>query len=502
MASDPKDSSDRGRKLVSIEVNPPAFTIHANTVFLTEAYWQLRVTGHLANNCGTVDLTSVNQGTNYTTSDSFTCNFGAEDGRVFAAKDGTGTCTITADNSGFSATAIGVVTTFAPTALTFINLPGATNNVDVNGNFAYVATGAAGLQVVDVTNHNTPVIVGSVDTPGNANDVVVVGGTAFVADGPSGLQIIDITDPHKPFLRSSVDTPGDAQDVVVKGTLAFVADGSSGLQVIDVSNLDAPIILGAVDTPGAGWGVDATSDGRTAVVADGTSGLQIVNTADPKNPVIIGTLPGGDAQDVVVRGNFAFVADIVRSFTSVDISDPTQPVLKASTDPSLGGRLYDATLAGRFAFGADVYFVDGVPILDVSTPAAPAPRAILNFNGDETGLGIAGHAAIAGACVTVLKAFFNESFVISNPLVASPDGLSLTLYKGSNLTVGGELNKLAANIALARNTAGVHWRSDGIEGLKLGEAVALGILRDLRTTWRESFSGFSFTSFAGASVTI
>ncbi len=114
----------------------------------------------------------------------------------------------------------------------------------------------------------------------------------------------------------------------------------------------------------------------------------------------------------------------------------------------------------------------------------------------------AGHAAIAGACVTVLKAFFNESFVISNPLVASPDGLSLTRYQGSNLTVGGELNKLAANIALARNTAGVHWRSDGIEGLKLGEAVAIGILQDLRTTWRESFNGFAFTSFTGATVTI
>ena len=97
----------------------------------------------------------------------------------------------------------------------------------------------------------------------------------------------------------------------------------------------------------------------------------------------------------------------------------------------------------------------------------------------------------------MLKAFFNESFVIPNPLVASPDGLSLTRYKGSNLTVGGELNKLAANIALARNTAGVHWRSDGIEGLKLGEAVAIGILQDLRTTWPESFGGFSFTSFAG-----
>lgn len=114
----------------------------------------------------------------------------------------------------------------------------------------------------------------------------------------------------------------------------------------------------------------------------------------------------------------------------------------------------------------------------------------------------AGHAAIAGACATVLKAFFTESFVIPNPMMASPDGLSLLPYKGSNLTVGGELNKLASNIALGRNTAGVHWRSDGIEGLKLGEGVAVGILRDLRATCREPFGGFSFVKFDGTSVTV
>lgn len=82
-----------------------------------------------------------------------------------------------------------------------------------------------------------------------------------------------------------------------------------------------------------------------------------------------------------------------------------------------------------------------------------------------------------------------------------PDGLSLTHYKGSNLSVGGELNKLAANIALGRNTAGVHWRSDGIEGLKLGEAVAAGILTDLRATYTEQFAGFTLTGFDGKSIT-
>jgi hypothetical protein len=64
------------------------------------------------------------------------------------------------------------------------------------------------------------------------------------------------------------------------------------------------------------------------------------------------------------------------------------------------------------------------------------------------------------------------------------------------------LNKLAANIALGRDTAGVHWRSDGIEGLKLGETVAIGLLTDLSATYTEDFGGFSLTKFDGTTIAI
>ncbi|HEU4387921.1 MAG TPA: vanadium-dependent haloperoxidase [Blastocatellia bacterium] len=114
----------------------------------------------------------------------------------------------------------------------------------------------------------------------------------------------------------------------------------------------------------------------------------------------------------------------------------------------------------------------------------------------------AGHATVAGACVTVLKAFFDESFVIPNPVQSSPDGLSLVPYSGAALTVGGELNKLASNVATGRNIAGVHWRSDGTESLKLGEEVAIRYLREERACFNESFNGFNLTKFDGTSITI
>jgi membrane-associated phospholipid phosphatase len=114
----------------------------------------------------------------------------------------------------------------------------------------------------------------------------------------------------------------------------------------------------------------------------------------------------------------------------------------------------------------------------------------------------AGHAAIAGACATVLKACLDESHALPEPVVASPDGLSLQPWKGADLTVGGELDKLASNIALGRDIAGVHWRTDGVEGLKLGEEVAIRILEELSFTGNELFSGFSLRRFDGRRVSV
>jgi hypothetical protein len=115
-----------------------------------------------------------------------------------------------------------------------------------------------------------------------------------------------------------------------------------------------------------------------------------------------------------------------------------------------------------------------------------------------------GHATVAGACVTILKAWFDESQVISNPMVPDAEGLDLVPYMGADkneLTVGGELNKIAANISNGRNIAGVHWRTDFTESVKLGEAIAIGILEEQKGTYNEPHS-FTLTKFDGTQITI
>lgn len=123
----------------------------------------------------------------------------------------------------------------------------------------------------------------------------------------------------------------------------------------------------------------------------------------------------------------------------------------------------------------------------------------------------AGHATVAGACTTILKAWFDGSQKFNTlrhartgatltPVQASADGLSLQPYTGSDsadLTVEGELNKIAGNVAIGRNFAGVHWRSDYRESLLLGEKVAIGTLMDYVGSFNEPNVSFQLNSFTG-----
>lgn len=113
-----------------------------------------------------------------------------------------------------------------------------------------------------------------------------------------------------------------------------------------------------------------------------------------------------------------------------------------------------------------------------------------------------GHATVSGACSVMLKAFFDETQILTDCVVASADGTSLAPFYDVALTVGGEIDKLAFNVAMGRDFAGIHYRSDAEAGIRLGEDVAIAMLQDLVNTFAEDFTGFKFTRVDGTPVEI
>ncbi len=116
-----------------------------------------------------------------------------------------------------------------------------------------------------------------------------------------------------------------------------------------------------------------------------------------------------------------------------------------------------------------------------------------------------GHGMVAGACITMLKFFFDGTYVIPSPQVPSDDGLSLVPYSGGDsgqITVNGELNKLAHNVSFGHGIhAGIHWRSDTDQSMILGEALAISILQDRAPTYNEKFT-IHITKLDGTTATI
>jgi hypothetical protein len=135
------------------------------------------------------------------------------------------------------------------------------------------------------------------------------------------------------------------------------------------------------------------------------------------------------------------------------------------------------------------------------------PMAFPEGSPNHTSYG-SGHATVAGACVTMLKALFDDSQPIKYPVVPDPStgGLTLMTYIAPSgeppMTVGGELNKVVSNVSQGRNMAGVHWGSDATKSNLLGEAATISMLYDMKRTFSEPFSGFTFTKFDGTTVTV
>ncbi len=124
------------------------------------------------------------------------------------------------------------------------------NDLAVQDDHAYLATGTTGLHIVDVSDPERPWRVDEIETPGEANDVYVTGNLAYIADGLRGLRIVDVADPEELTDVGSYNTRGDAKYVYVVNNYAHIADGEGGLRVIDVSDPEHPEEVAYWNTPG------------------------------------------------------------------------------------------------------------------------------------------------------------------------------------------------------------------------------------------------------------
>ena len=265
--------------------------------------------------------------------------------------------------------------------------PGTSRGIDVSGDYAFIADEDAGLQIIDISNPKAPGYVGSYDTPGESHNVAVDGDYAYVADGASGLQVIDISDPTAPSFAGSPIFGVNARDVAIAGDYAFIAGNETGLRVYDISDPTNPGYVETCDTPGLARRI--TLAGDYAYIADFGSGLQVIDISDPASPVIIGSYYApGYCNDVAVSGDQAYAAWGNATLLIVDIADPTSPAYAGSVGTSAAR---DVTVDGDYAFVAD--YSSGLRIADITDPTVPAILGSCDTPGSAFSAAVAGDYA-------------------------------------------------------------------------------------------------------------
>lgn len=261
---------------------------------------------------------------------------------------------------------------------------------------------------IDTNNRHNVEMISHVETVGSAMDVEVAGNYAYVADGEVGLQVVDISainelarqttrlpkqswrklpglamtfNPHyvdsvhnRPYLGKGMR----AYRLTVKDNLVYNAAWLAW-QIVDVSDPLAPeevYFQHARD-----YAFDIAAAGNYAYIANGTNGVRIIDVSDPTAPVEVSAYIPKDryVRALTVMGNYLYVVGSGEGLYVVDISDPLNPIeVSTYTIPLLA---WNVKVVGKQAFvvwnlweaagGPTPECPSGVSIIDVSTPETP-----------------------------------------------------------------------------------------------------------------------------------
>ena len=228
--------------------------------------------------------------------------------------------------------------------------------IRVKGNFLYALRSGwktSELVVVDVSSPSQPAITGRVQFQGMAWGMDVSGDYAFVGvdkghvENGGGLAVVDLRVPSRPSVIGWYQC-NEALGVQVVGQRAYVAIWEEGVAILDVSNPQKPTEVGRFSSPGAVYSVYV--ENQTAYVAANQAGLQIFDISNPDKPKRLGSFDPNPTtkreygvQDVVVKDGLAFVTDEFEGVFVLDVSNPANPVLlaKPGVVPCYGIKLQD-----------------------------------------------------------------------------------------------------------------------------------------------------------------
>jgi hypothetical protein len=269
-----------------------------------------------------------------------------------------------AETTGFIAYRIGE--TGKPEPVGKLGLPGAVRRITFQGDLAYLAVGAQGLFVVDVTDPEQMQLLARHDPPGPVEHALLADGTAFLAENRDGLSIIDFSNPLRPRRLGRVSTRGQLRALALEEDKLATAEGTGAARIFDFSDPSRPKKIHEFRE--AAGARDVALHKGILFVAAGREGLLIFDP-ERSTQAIARVAPRSSATTVTLHGHLALVTNGGAGLQIIDVSDP----LSAHEIGSLG--LPDRPSIRRVTAEEDRLFlaadVGGLAVAEIADPTSP-----------------------------------------------------------------------------------------------------------------------------------
>ncbi len=250
--------------------------------------------------------------------------------------------------------------------------------VEVEGNYAYVAARDEGLSIVDVSSPSAPSqvsstllnLVGPPPYPGGdslryAYGLALQGNHVYITDNKDAFFAVNVSNANSPSVVGSLVLPetsssNKAQNIDVDGSYAYVAHFEHGVQTIDISNPNN--LVKVSDFCQFGSVRDVWVRNGYAYVA-GTEGLCIASVANPMNPQVVSQLLLDDAYSIIEEDGYAYLG-LEDGICIAKVSVPTSPELVECRPTYAYGGVTDYSYALDYA-DPYVYVANGIVGLQV-----------------------------------------------------------------------------------------------------------------------------------------
>jgi hypothetical protein len=249
------------------------------------------------------------------------------------------------------------------------NTSGNAMDIAINDNYAFVADGSYGLQVINIENPENPYWVAGSPLNGFSRRIVLAGSLGYLAADMGGLDLLLLAQPTSPHLVHSYPDFGRVSDVAIRGNYAYLACRNDGLKVIDITDSLNFNTVGQLTNLGILRSLALAGQYAYLVCNhdQGQEAMRVVDISAPDSPIVVSQIPLHSLNPLGIKiiGNTAFIITNLGGIISVDISAPANPTIRSTLSDYCSGGF---EIAGNYAF---VAYFDRIQVYDISDMSSP-----------------------------------------------------------------------------------------------------------------------------------